>query len=135
MKTLALLVSVALVAFGCASEETSHQEIATETPPAPAPADPAVQSPSPTAQIEVAGALGCGHCTFEAASECVAAIQTEDGIVHILEGVDPESSLFTERYDEKQVQVMGTPREEDGAHYLAVTTDEPASEEMASEEM
>jgi len=126
MKTIALVACLALIGAGCASEETTRQEVATGTPsastPAPAPADPAVLVPAPATEIQLAGMLGCGHCTFEVAEKCGPAVQTEDGVVHVLEGLDPGSDLIAQEHDEKEIQVVGTPREENGDHYLDVSS-------------
>ena len=87
MKRIVLLVSVAVLAAGCASQEngesTPAEEPAIEAAPAVADAMPAG-----TELASVTGTMGCGHCAYDVTSSCSAALQTDDGFVYILEGVD-----------------------------------------------
>ena len=47
-----------------------------------------------TGDIEVAGTVGCGHCTYSIGEECSAAVRTADGAIYILEGVGDGDELF-----------------------------------------
>jgi hypothetical protein len=120
MRKLAVLLSLALLSGGCSSKETSSNEVTTETERAETAAVPATQTAPAEGEITLTGNMGCGNCTFKTGDECTAAIKTADGVVYLLDGVEEESELFTERKSGKEIRVVGVPREEEGVRYLAV---------------
>jgi hypothetical protein len=124
MKVMWTLASLMLLA-GCSARDTSHQQSGAASEPARievAPAEQAAPEPVTVAAVTLTGTVGCGHCTFGAVGECAAAVKSADGVVHVLDGVDPTSQLFTERQSGATVSVTGTPHEQDGLHMLTVTS-------------
>lgn len=75
-----------------------------------------------TGEVEIAGKLGCGHCTHGVGDGCSAAVQTADGAVYILEEVGAGDEPFEQRFDGKQITVRGTAVERDGIGYVTVAT-------------
>jgi hypothetical protein len=126
MKSTTMLVALAsvVVLAGCSARETKQPESrTTEQPGRVQVTPPETAAPQPAtnvAAVSLAGTVGCGHCTYGVVGECAAAVKTSDGIVHVLEGVDPTSQLFTERKSGAEIQVTGIPREADGLHWLTV---------------
>ena len=120
MKAMWTLTSLVLLA-GCSARDTGHHET-TERTVSRVDVAPVEQATLQPATVTLAGSVGCGHCTFGTVNACAAAVKTADGIVHVLDGVDPTSQLFTERKSGVPVQVTGIPREADGIHWLTVTS-------------
>jgi ABC-type Zn uptake system ZnuABC Zn-binding protein ZnuA len=133
MRTLFPLFAAAVLAAGCASQDSESGETAAQaqSPPAtetlPAEAVVAEAVVAEAAVATVTGTMGCGHCTYKTTTSCAAALQTDDGVVWILEGVAEDSELFTGRYDLGTVAVTGTKRAEEGTQYLAVQSYEPVT--------
>ena len=88
----------------------------------------AVAVPAAVEMTSVTGTMGCGHCAYKVTPSCAAALQTDAGVVWILEGVEESSELFTERGDLGTVTVTGTRRAENGTHYLNVASYEVVGE-------
>jgi hypothetical protein len=133
MRRILLMVPVAVIAAGCASQESGDAASKAEAPaPAMEEPAPAVMETTPVMAepASVSGTMGCGHCNYGVTPACSAALQTADGVVWILEEVDEQSELFQQRKELGMVSVTGTAREEAGVHYLAVTAYEtvPAGE-------
>lgn len=95
-----------------AAEAESHGEAGTEAEVATANVL--------TGEIEIAGKLGCGHCTHGIGEGCSAAVQTADGAIYILEGMAEGAEPFDQRFDGKQITVRGNAVERDGVGYLTV---------------
>lgn len=123
MKTLTLSLALALVLAGCSGKEPGADTASRSEEPA-ASATPAADAASGQQVVTLTGTIGCGHCTFEVVDRCHAAMTTPDGVVYLLEGVDQESELFTERFSGKEIRVVGVPRDQDGHHYLSVKSHE-----------
>jgi hypothetical protein len=124
MKVTWTLASLVLLT-GCSARESNHQQTSARQEPARmevAPAEQAAPQPVTVAAMTLTGTIGCGHCTFAAVGECAAAVKSADGVVHVLDGVDPASDLFTQRQSGVQVSVTGTPHDQDGLHMLTVTS-------------
>ena len=118
MKTLAALAlpAVFLIA-GCSSEKDAVSEEAPRVEAVPAEADIA-HAPAAGTEVTLTGSLGCGHCTFGKGEACAVAVQTADGGVYILRGVEESSELFEDRMSGKEIRVVGTLAEGDGAQFL-----------------
>jgi hypothetical protein len=89
-----LAAAIALVFAGCGREPAPEPAPATEARPAPT----AVQ-PAPGGEIQLAGTLGCGHCSFHATNECAAVMKTDSGELYVLDGVDEKSELWEKRLE------------------------------------
>lgn len=100
------------VLAGCQSKGTAEK---TGTEQAPAPVaetqTPAAGTDAATpagAEIQLAGTLGCGHCTFSVTSECAACVKTASGDVYVLDGIDDKSEMWEKRLEEgHQIAVVG----------------------------
>jgi len=122
-KLLITLIAVFALA-GCSS---GGNDTASENP---TPADDAAATteshaevaatPVMTGQVELAGTLGCGHCTHGVGDGCSAAIQTADGAIYILEEVGEGDEPFDQRLDGKTITVRGQSVERDGVGYVTV---------------
>ncbi|RKZ11324.1 hypothetical protein DRQ53_03835 [bacterium] len=73
-----------------------------------------------TGEVEIAGKLGCGHCTHSIGEGCSAAVQTADGAVYILEGLEAGDEPFEQRFGGKTITVRGSSVERDGIGYVTV---------------
>jgi hypothetical protein len=127
MRKVLLFVSAAVITAGCASQETGEpaakaEAPATETTPSITETMPAETMPAEAELATVSGTMGCAHCNFQLTPTCAAAVQTADGVVWILEGVDEQSELFQHRKDLGMVNVSGTQRTDAGMSYLAVSS-------------
>ena len=120
MRRLAVLLALVFLSGGCSSKEDGSSDVTTEAERAQTADVPAAQAAVAEGEVTLTGTMGCGSCTFKTADECTAAIRTADGVVYLLEGVEQESELFTERLGGDEVRVVGVPREEGGTRYLAV---------------
>jgi hypothetical protein len=128
MRTLiALAVPLLILTAGCSSRTDSSDDAAArtetdaaaETATTPAPATDMADAPAPGTEVVLTGNLGCGHCTFHIGTSCAAAVQTADGGIYILRGVEQDSELFQQRKSGKEVRVVGTVSEgEDGTRFL-----------------
>ena len=118
MRKLAVLLSLVLLSGGCSSKESGSNDVTTEAEQAEA--VPVAQTAPAEGEITLIGNMGCGQCTFGIVEECTAAIKTADDVVYLLEGVEQESELFSDRKSEKEIRVVGIPREEEGVRYVAV---------------
>jgi len=87
--------------------------------------DGAADAAKSIAPVSLAGTTGCGHCDFHIGDSCSAAMKTADGTIYILDGVDPESKLFTDRQNAMNVKVVGVVKDgADGAKHVAVASSE-----------
>jgi len=136
MRKVLLIVSAAVLAAGCASQESGEPAAKADAPaPATEPAPAVMQTMSGGMELAtVSGAMGCGHCNFQLTPACAAAVQTADGTVWILEGVDEQSELFQHRKDLGMVHVTGTQRTDADMSYLAVSSYEVVGAEGVSDE-
>jgi len=133
MKKVFLLASAAILAAGCASQESGETAHPAEKAATEAPATDAVLAGAEMASVT--GTMGCGRCTSDVTPACAAALETDAGVVWILEGVDDSSRLFKDRGDLGVVTVTGTKRAEGGLHYLKVASYEvgPAGADESEE--
>jgi len=114
MKVYLSLAAIALlVLVGCGSGTT--EKVAEQAAAHAEQAQAAVEEAAAEVQqavyeagqeVTLTGSLGCGHCSFQKTDDCAAAMQTEDGLVVILD-VDQENELFTKRTDGGTVTVEG----------------------------
>jgi hypothetical protein len=125
-RTGIFVVSLAMLAgfaVGCSSQKKSgaKSESKGDTTSAVEPgSDPAssrgmLKAPEAmAATVNLAGKLGCGHCTFHAKDECSLAMKTADGTVYMIEAGAEQQALMDKRYDEPAVEVAGRVSEVDG---------------------
>jgi hypothetical protein len=132
------LALAAAVAAGCtggnktqakAQDEAPGEETAQTTPPAAASASDVAASPgmipvpdASAATVNLAGNLGCGHCTFHAKETCCLAMKTAEGVVYLIEAGDEQEALMDKRYDEPAVLVAGRVSEVDGQKIIYADT-------------
>jgi hypothetical protein len=128
MRTLliALLAIFALAACSSGGGDSATQETATADQTT---ADHATEAPAEvaavevkTGEVELAGTLGCGHCSHGIGDGCSAAVQTADGAIYILEEMAAGDEPFDQRFDGKQITVRGTAVERDGVGYITGVT-------------
>lgn len=77
-------------------------------------------APVMTGEVEIAGTLGCGHCTHGVGEGCSAAVQTADGAIYILEDMGAGDDPFEKRFDGQTITVRGESVERDGIGYVKV---------------
>jgi hypothetical protein len=75
------------------------------------------------AEVQLAGTLGCGHCSFTKGDRCSAAVQTADGDIVILDVAD-DHELYAERFSGRAVTVDGAVAKlaDDGTPHVEVST-------------
>lgn len=75
------------------------------------------------AEVQLAGTLGCGHCSFSKGDRCSAAVQTADGDIVVLDVAD-DHELYAERFSGRAVTVDGAvaKRADDGTPHVEVTS-------------
>lgn len=123
MLTISLVALLALAACSSGSQDQAAEPAANQATEATTPTTETTDMAAPavmTGEIEIAGTLGCGHCTHSIGESCSAAVQTADGAIYILEGVAAGDELFEDRYSGKTVTVRGTAVERDGVGYVTV---------------
>jgi hypothetical protein len=96
-------IAALVLAGGCGrSDQTAHKD-GGEGPgaaqPAPAPADAGAGRVAVGSEVQFAGTLGCGHCSFHVTNECAAVVKTASGEVYVLDGVDESSPLWEKRLE------------------------------------
>ena len=79
-------------------------------------------APVMTGEVEIAGTLGCGHCTHGIGDGCSAAVQTANGAIYILEELGAGDEPFEKRFDGGQITVRGTSVDRDGVGYVSGAT-------------
>ena len=119
---IALLAIFALTACGSGGGDSATQETETAADHATESQAEVVAASVQTGEVEIAGKLGCGHCTHGVGDGCSAAVQTADGAVYILEELGAGDEPFEQRFDGKQITVRGTSVERDGIGYVTVAT-------------
>lgn len=119
---ISLLALFALAACSSGGSDNASQEPAATSADHPTPAEdtPVEVASIQTGEIEIAGQLGCGHCTHSIGEGCSAAVQTADGAVYILEGVGAGDEPFEQRFGGKAITVRGVSVERDGVGYVTV---------------
>lgn len=60
------------------------------------------------------GSLGCGHCNFQAKSECSLAMKTASGDIVFIEAGDRQEDLMAQRMDQPAVTIKGKVSTVDG---------------------
>lgn len=125
---IALLAIFALAACSsgggdsATTQATDHSAAATdEATPATETTAEVAKAPIMTGEVELAGKLGCGHCTHGIGDGCSAAVQTADGAIYILEDMAAGAEPFDQRFDGKEIVVRGTSVDKDGVGYVTVT--------------
>lgn len=127
-----LLVSAAL--SGC-SQKSPAERGAAQSPPAaqtatpPPAAEPEGAAVSPGAEgaapgeVQLAGVLGCGHCSYHVTPECAAVVKTAGGDFYVLDGVGEGSELWEKRLEgTRQISVTGTVMGTEKVKHLAMTS-------------
>lgn len=107
--TIATLTLGALLA-GCQGKGTAEKAGQDQTPaPVAETQAPAADAVTPIgAEIQLAGTLGCGHCSYSVTSECAAAVKTASGEIYVLDGIDDKSEMWEKRLEEgHQIAVVG----------------------------
>ena len=121
---ISLLAIFALAACSSGGGDNATQETAAEATEAAAETTETTAevaaAPIQTGEIEIAGTVGCGHCTHQIGEGCSAAVQTADGAIYILEGVGEGDEPFEQRFDGKMITVRGESVERDGVGYVTV---------------
>jgi len=111
-RTATYMAAVALGALltGCQSKGTA-EKAGNEPAPVAETQAPATGMDAATpagAEIQLAGTLGCGHCTFSVTSECAACVKTASGEVYVLDGIDDKSEMWEKRLEEgHQIAAVG----------------------------
>jgi hypothetical protein len=106
---IATLTLGALLA-GCQGKGTAEKAGQEQAPVAgtPAPAAGADAVTPVGADIQLAGTLGCGHCSYSVTSECAAAVKTASGEIYVLDGIDDKSEMWEKRLEEgHQITLAG----------------------------
>jgi hypothetical protein len=87
-------------------------EVAPSTDPTPA-----------SGEVQLAGVLGCGHCSFHVTSDCAACIKTAGGEVYVLDGVQEGSDLWEKRLaGTQQISVTGAVLGTDKVKHVAMNS-------------
>jgi hypothetical protein len=73
-------------------------------------------------EVELSGALACGHCKFKVGEGCSAAFKAGDGNVYIIK--DPSKEIMQARFKASTVKVTGTVEEKDGTRYVTASKTE-----------
>lgn len=121
MFSLVALLALAACSSGGGNDQAAEPAADHNAQAAPAETPDATAQPAVmTGDVEIAGTLGCGHCTHSIGESCSAAVQTADGAVYILEGMSEGDELFDERFSGKTITVRGTAVERDGVGYVTV---------------
>lgn len=129
MRTLIFSLVALLALAACSSggndqtaEPAADQAAEATTTPAETDAAGTTTAEVRTGEIEIAGTLGCGHCTHSIGENCSAAVQTADGAVYILEGLAEGDEPYDDRFSGKTITVRGGAVERDGVGYVTVTS-------------
>lgn len=88
----------------------------------PVPEASGAQAVDATAQVDVEGKLGCGHCNYHVKDSCSLAMQAADGTVYLLEAGDRQDELMDARLDQPEVKVAGRVTEVDGHKVIYTDT-------------
>jgi hypothetical protein len=70
-------------------------------------------------EVELSGALACGHCKFKVGEGCSAAFKAGDGNVYIIK--QPTKEIMQARFKGSTVKVTGTVEEKDGTRYVTAS--------------
>jgi hypothetical protein len=122
-----LVVCVALAGCGqkSAGERGEAKQPAAQTPnPAPAtPSEGTAATPGGEAgEVQLAGVLGCGHCSYHVTPECAAVVKTAGGEYYVLDGVGEGSELWEKRLEgTRQISVTGTVMGTEKVKHVAMT--------------
>jgi hypothetical protein len=87
-----LAAAVLGLAMGCGGTQTDDGTQTQASSPSGTVARQAAgdaAAPTPTAEtaaVSVSGKLGCGHCDFHVKDTCSLAMQTDEGMVYLIEG-------------------------------------------------
>jgi hypothetical protein len=127
---IAILTLAALLLGGCAKHEATEHEHAATTPATSDSSEAAVPHPQDVAgdaavpaEIQLAGTLGCGHCTFHVTSECAAVLRTASGESYVLDGVEETSELWAKRMESgHKITVSGKLVGTDAVKHIAMTS-------------
>ena len=138
MRALTLWIAGVLLAgaalSGCSQKSPAERGAAQSPPPAqtatPAPAvqaEGSAASPgsesAASGEVQLAGVLGCGHCTFHVTDECAAVVKTPSGDFYVLDGVGEGSEVWEKRLEgTRQISVTGTVMGTDKVKHLAMTS-------------
>lgn len=136
----AMLVAFAgALALGCAREKAA-EDAATE--PQPGATGSAVEPASPSGdaagsssaaadaegaasagEVQIAGLLGCGHCTFHVTPDCSPCVKTKAGDIYVIDGVGEDADLWEKRLEEgHQITVTGAVLGSDKLKHVAMTS-------------
>jgi ABC-type Zn uptake system ZnuABC Zn-binding protein ZnuA len=121
MKILLMGIMIVFAFAACgqqSGEQASESSATTEAQSTPAAEEAQVDATAAT--VELSGTLGCGHCTHQIGDSCSAAVQTADGTVYILEGMEAGSEPFDQRQSGSSITVAGTVEEREGVKYMTV---------------
>lgn len=88
----------------------------------PVPEATGSQAVEATAQVDVEGKLGCGHCNYHVKDSCCLAMQATDGTVYLLEAEERQDELMDARLDQPAVKVTGRMAEVDGHKVIYTDT-------------
>ena len=97
---------------------TAHEEAMEQTQDQAALVAPASYDGAETTTLT--GSLGCGHCTHQVGTSCSAALQTADGTVYVLDGMDAGDVPFDKRFDGITLKVVGKVAENQGTNFVKV---------------
>lgn len=122
-RILTLLCALALIA-GCGGNgggdqtQADHEAATQATEGSAALVAPASYDGAESVTLE--GSLGCGHCTHHMGTGCSAALQTADGTVYILDGMNQGDAPFDKRFDGLTLKVVGKTAVNEGTHFVKV---------------
>lgn len=113
---LALATCAALA--GCSRSQPPAEETKPKTEVTPS------SDPTPASgEVQLAGVLGCGHCSFHVTSDCAACIKTAGGEVYVLDGVQEGSDLWEKRLaGTQQISVTGAVLGTDKVKHVAMNS-------------
>jgi len=84
---------------------------------------PATDAAPAAGEVQLAGVLGCGHCSYHVTSDCAATIKTASGDVYVLDGVQEGSDLWEKRLaGTQQITVTGTVLGTDKVKHVAMNS-------------
>ena len=140
MRALTLWIAGVLLAgaalSGCSQKSPAERGAAQSPPAAETATPPAAARPEGAAigsggegtaagEVQLAGVLGCGHCSFHVTPECAAVVKTANSQFYVLDGVGEGSELWEKRLEgTRQISVTGTVMgtDEDKVKHLAMTS-------------
>lgn len=113
--TLLAAIGLTLALAGCGGSTEQEAEPAGETTESAA-----METQAAGELVTLAGTSGCGHCDHGIGTACAMALETADGKVYVVDGIDEASGAFVHRMEGKPIEVKGTVTEVEGVAHVAM---------------